>query len=348
MSTLSLPAPSDESVVLSPSWLSAAISQRYPGSQVTDVTVVERLQTVATKIRFTVTYANDVGAPEALCVKAYLHPDMQSRGSSGQQEVRFYTELAEFTGVNAPELVYGAIDPESGHGLILMKDLVAEGCVFRTALSPYTVNQAAETLDQLAQLHASAWDKDSVPGESSFTSQLEATLSWVTPERLQEHLDGLRTAGLPDSMKDGARARAAMLAVVRADAELPRTIVHGDAHAGNTYDLPDGRVGLIDWQVLRLGGWATDVAYHIGAVLDVDERERSERALLEHYLDRLAAHGVTPPTWDEAWLRYRTHLAYGYWMWAITKFVEPKIVNAFTYRLGSAASHHDTFGLLGV
>src|SRR4051812_44556978 len=33
----------------------------------------------------------------------------------------------------------------------------------------------------------------------------------------------------------------------------PHTLLHGDAHIGNTYVLPDDTVGFLDWQVLRRG-----------------------------------------------------------------------------------------------
>ena len=45
---------------------------------------------------------------------------------------------------------------------------------------------------------------------------------------------------------------------------------------------------------------------------------------------------------------YRAHLAYGYFMWAITQMVDPPIIETFTRRLGLAVADHDSFGLLGV
>jgi Phosphotransferase enzyme family len=43
----------------------------------------------------------------------------------------------------------------------------------------------------------------------------------------------------------------------------PQTFLHGDAHIGNTYVLPDNDVGFLDWQVVRRGNWSVDVGYFL-------------------------------------------------------------------------------------
>ena len=120
------PAPFDESVVLSPEWLSSTI-----GARVRAVEVVERLETVATKVRFRVEYddgdeqgsSGPGGRVDAFCVKAYFNPDMRARVGAGEPEARFYTELAPTLPIRVPPCVYAAIDPGTGHALVLMEDL---------------------------------------------------------------------------------------------------------------------------------------------------------------------------------------------------------------------------------
>jgi aminoglycoside phosphotransferase (APT) family kinase protein len=124
-------------------------------------------------------------------------------------------------------------------------------------------------------------------------------------------------------------------------------LVHGDAHAGNVYLRADGSVGIIDWQVVHRGSWACDVAYHIGAVLSVEDREKAERDLLAHYLDRLGAYGGEPPPWDAAWASYQSFLVYGYFLWAMTCFVDEQITIEFVKRLGTAVAEHDSFDIVG-
>jgi aminoglycoside phosphotransferase (APT) family kinase protein len=128
--------------------------------------------------------------------------------------------------------------------------------------------------------------------------------------------------------------------------DAPSCLVHGDAHAGNLYLTADGRPGLVDWQLLNRGHWALDVAYHIGAVLTVADRERAERDLVRHYLDRLRSYGAAAPSWEEAWRDYRRALVYGYYLWSITRRVAEPITCEFATRLGLAVAANDSFASL--
>jgi aminoglycoside/choline kinase family phosphotransferase len=268
--------------------------------------------------------------------------------STSETESSFYRELAPTLDVRVPECIYSGFDRETGHGLILMEDLVEQGCRFLTARSPYSLDQVAGSLDQLAALNAARWDDPTLLQLSYIAPRIAMISTHVTLDRLQTHLDGPRADGLPAGLRDAQRVQDAVSAVFAQASEHPRCLVHGDAHAGNLYLTPDEQVGLIDWQVLQAGWWALDVAYHVGAVLEPDQRQQSERDLLTHYLDRLGARGAPAPDWDDAWLQYRTAIAYGYYMWAITKFVDPDIITLFVQRLGAAAAQHGTYELLGV
>ena len=86
----------------------------------------------------------------------------------------------------------------------------------------------------------------------------------------------------------------------------------------------------------------------LAAVLDPDDRARSERDLVDHYLDRLAAHGGSPPERDDAWWLYRAHLPYGFFMWGITRRVVRPVIEHLTGRLGLAVAQHGSLDLLGV
>jgi aminoglycoside phosphotransferase (APT) family kinase protein len=98
----------------------------------------------------------------------------------------------------------------------------------------------------------------------------------------------------------------------------PMTLLHGDAHIGNTYVLPDGDVGFLDWQVVRRGGWSQDVGYFLVGALTEEDRRRSEAALLEEYRKALDIPANQRPSAEEAWLHYRTTPAYGLAIWLST------------------------------
>ena len=103
---------------------------------------------------------------------------------------------------------------------------------------------------------------------------------------------------------------------------------------------------MIDWQLLQRGSWALDVAYHIAAVLNVDTAEQEEWRLLREYLDRARAYGADAPDFESARTQYRCAVVWGFYLWAITRRVEPPLIEAFITRLGGAISRHQSYALL--
>ena len=75
----------------------------------------------------------------------------------------------------------------------------------------------------------------------------------------------------------------------------PTTLVHGDVRLDNIFfDSEFGRlkVKLIDWQAVRAGRGAYDIAYFMAGSLEADVRRRCQDALIETYCEALAACGV--------------------------------------------------------
>jgi aminoglycoside phosphotransferase (APT) family kinase protein len=108
-------------------------------------------------------------------------------------------------------------------------------------------------------------------------------------------------------------------ALVAALGTGPPTLLHGDVHAGNVFYVDGTRGGLLDWQLSLRGNWSLDVGYLLSTALTPEQRATHERDLLRGYLSRLSAAGVPdPPTFDDAWPRYRQSVLYGIAMWLIT------------------------------
>jgi aminoglycoside phosphotransferase (APT) family kinase protein len=105
---------------------------------------------------------------------------------------------------------------------------------------------------------------------------------------------------------------------VRASDTGTMTLLHGDAHVGNTYLLPGNAVGFYDWQHPRIGSWEHDVGYFLVSALAIEDRRSHERELIDRYLAGLAKTGVQVPSHAEAWLRYRRTPAYGLGVWLTT------------------------------
>ncbi|WP_288047813.1 phosphotransferase [Nocardia sp.] len=339
------PAPFDDAVVLSPGWLTDVLAQRYPGAVVTRAAVVERIETVATKVRFRVEYAERTDAPNALCAKGYFDPALRR---PVRTEADFYRVMADRLPVRTPPCEYAAVDETTGHGLIVLHDLVATGARFLDPMVGYSARQALATLDQLATLHAATWEADDAALRRLFPPRLASLAGHVGVERLQKLLDDGRAQGISSATRRADRLLAAMAVLDRSVTENPVCLVHGDLHTGNIYEQADGSPGLIDWQVVQCGTWALDVSYHLATVLDSDELARDERRLLDHYLDRLAAYGGIPPDRETAWRMYRASLPYGLFLWAITRAVARPIIDHLTGRLARAVERHRSLDLLAV
>lgn len=346
------PAPTDLDRVLSPEWLTQVLGGIYRGVEVEAIRIVETFVTVATKVRFEVQYRNrPADVPTQFCVKGFFGEPGAAFMSSGasETEVNFYKFLAPTLNVRLPNCIYAQIDPATRHGLILMLDMVPAGARFLTALEPYSVDQAAASLDQLAALNAQYWngkDFDKLPWLKPQLEQL-AHKQVMPVEMLNGLLEGARGQGIDPPIKDGARIYRGLVALAGSPEASRPCILHGDCHAGNVFETAQG-TGLIDWQLTQRGCWALDASYHIAAVLTVEARAQNERDLLAHYLERLRVHGAEPPGWEEAWKLYRQSLVYGYFLWSITRRVAEPITIEFVQRLGRAVMEHDSFGLLDV
>jgi thiamine kinase-like enzyme len=229
-----------------------------------------------------------------------------------------------------------------------MRDVIAADGGFCTALTPFTPSEAADGLEQLAQLHSSTPENSpafAFGWARSFLDQISQK-PIIPQSALQDLLDGSRGLRLNPAMRDAARLQAALERLAAQVRHGPLCLVHGDAHAGNVYRQADGRLGLVDWQILQKGSWAQDVAYHLAAVLTPEDRRRHERDLLNEYIASLKAIGGPDIDRTTAWHHYRAAMVYGLYLWAITRKVDPEITDTFVYRLGTAVDDLEAFKLL--
>jgi hypothetical protein len=332
---------------LEPAWLSAALVGVSQGAPVQAVEVLEVIRTVATKVRFAVTFA---GRDErrAFCLKGFLDVDgaMAAGGATTVLEADFYRDIAARVALRAPPCVATIIDRAAPRGIVIMRDLITDGARFCSALEAFSADQAARSLEQLALLHAAPGLLEGRPWIGPRLAQL-ANAQYVPQPLLQEMLNGPRGEGLPARTRDAGLLIAGVKTLAVEDTSRPQTLVHGDYHAGNVYQTADGP-GMIDWQLLQKGSWVLDAAYHINAVCDVAVAELEERRLLAHYLDFARGLGCPVPAEQEAWAAYRAAVVYGYYLWSITRRVDPAIINVFVNRLGNAVTRHESFALLGL
>jgi len=347
VSRLFVQVPSSLDEVLEADWLSEALRSHHVGCVVRSAAVRDSRATVASKHFLTVDY-RDPGsppAPERLCVKAYFG-EAHGRSRAGESEARFYRDCAPSTSTRIPACSYVGLDEGSGSSILILEDLNAAGATPLDALHRFTPELSAATLRQLAHLHAETWDNARLY-ESWLSPRMLSLAQNLSDDRLQELLDRPRGDGLSRAARTATRVRAAMRTLGGLPESSPSCMLHGDTHAGNIFDSTRGP-GLLDWQLVQRGSWATDVAYHISSVLETDVRRQSEWDLLAGYLRCLGELGVPTPSWDSAVASYRQHLAYGLFLWSMTQFTTENLTAPTLQRIGLAVEDHATFELLGV
>jgi hypothetical protein len=339
---MAVPASLEE--VLSPAWLTAALGARYPGIEVVAVDPGPVVSRISTNARFRIECAGPLpdGLPADLCVKGYFSEYGQSPIHVGALETTFYRDLAERTGVHTLRSHHAEVDESTGGCVVISEDVVAQGATFLDSLSPFSPDDAARSLEELATLHAATWMAPDV-----------ATADWLTPwfpllgavrgiPEISANFEGPIGAGVPERARDAPRLRAAFTAVADESAGAePWCVVHADPHVANWFRATDGRPGIVDWQLVQRGPWYVDVGYHLASALTVEDRRAHEQDLVHHYLDVLGTGGVPVPPDDQVWAGLRRGMVHGFYLWGITQLVDPPITTAMLERIGTAVADHD-------
>jgi hypothetical protein len=229
-----------------------------------------------------------------------------------EAETRFYLELADEIPIRIPRAVSARHRPWTFE--LVIEDLVGAGCTLLPPGASLSLDQARQVLEALAALHATFWGDP----------RLDGRLAWLTDLRRREVALGNRLArpmmalGLvragplvPPAIRDGARRYAAERARISGLlAEGPRTVIHHDCHPGNLFWTPEGEPGLLDWQLVRTGSWASDVAYLLAAGLTTPDRRAHGTELLRHYLAALP--DAIRPDEEHAGVHVQRHTAYAF------------------------------------
>jgi hypothetical protein len=343
---------------LTPEWLTEAMSQRCPGITVASVTVDGIIWGTATKILVDVSYVGDaaaLGMPNKLCIKGEfderVRKTLAAMTMTGTQvEALFYNDLGPELGVPLPRHWFGGSEP--GMGILILDNLSAVNATFGAPTQPWRPELVGRALDILATVHGSTWDKsfadvDWLPVGPTAIRQANEYL--MSDAHWSSHFGNPEVFQLPLGLKDRERCLAGLHAMWRYDDAHAFSLIHGDAHLGNTCIDAEGRPFFIDWAGPCRSCWAFDVANFMVGALTVPDRRASEQELLRGYLTGLAAHGGPVIPWSEAWDDYRRHILNGLIWPTVPPTMQPlENVRAMGERYTTALLDHDTLGLLGV
>ncbi|MBT4521971.1 MAG: phosphotransferase [Halieaceae bacterium] len=345
---------------LSAALLTEALSELHPQVEVDSFDVIECINcdsgfaSTADRILLDLHYRpnKDQGLPTRVILKTMLETP-HAPGEMFDAEVRFYRELRPHLNIVAPHVYAAVFDSSSGQFGVIMEDLTLRNAIFPDVTTPVTLDQVRSLIGNLAEIHARLWQ----------SPRLDSDLSWLcTPASggmsdffrnifplIESHLNNepWRQEMLRPLDRSPQALFCAMLTLQETVLENgPRTLLHGDTHQGNTFLLPDGSVGLLDFQLTMQGCFSRDLTYYITTALDIEQRRHNESDLIRFYLDELHRRGVaSPPNFDSAWLLHRQAALWGLvigWMTCPTRNYGKEITELNLQRLIAAVLDLET------
>jgi hypothetical protein len=286
------------------------------GRRVESVTILAGEAGTSSRARLALTGA---GVPDSVFVKLSAATAatrmLGELARLGETEARFYGGLACRLGDGVPRSHGATFDPVTGRYLVVLEDMTTTPCQFADTLHPLSVDQMASLMEVLAGLHGAFWGR--LPGKSGGGGEFGWLMApstdpanLLTPSLMK--MSARKLAGRTTIPIESGRFlwENYQVATEMVDAG-PHTVLHGDAHPGNTY-FRDGAAGLLDWQVVRRGHASRDLTYTLVLGLPTIQRRAAERDLLDVYRTALLASGGPDLDRDELWRRYRQAVTYAF------------------------------------
>ncbi|CDO31332.1 aminoglycoside phosphotransferase [Mycolicibacterium vulneris] len=299
---------------LTPQMLTSLLRQSHPGVTVTDIRVRRTWQGTTSHLHLDVDYDSpENGLPRQLFVKTQLSTvhnlpasvdESLSEGGGGtvllDDETRFYRDLRNDLDVETMTTYFADHLDGPSQFLVVGEDITLRGARVPDAVAGLSVEQADQLLATLSRVHAPFWESPRL--------REEGDLAWLQHPQTGGFAQFLRTNGfqiirafleipykkelLDAAGEDADSMEAAFWALQASVAAGPVTLLHGDPHPRNTYTLPGGQMGVLDWQLVRRGSWSHDVGYALIGALPPELRRSHERELLDNYRARLTEAGV--------------------------------------------------------
>ncbi len=330
---------------ITPEWMTQVVAARHPGAKVSAVKRIGGSDGTSSRALFELQYSEGRG-PKTLFAK--------TKGNALRRFFQWATENAFIEGrlvesgaclpLEHPVFYYGAVDYLRLNDMIIMENVIERGAVLNDATRPLTVATVAQGLEGLATLHSRYW---------RFSKATDPQLGWVRPWTASRSFKALVKLGctrgiprlreqLPDDVAALGPEGMVNMWTRQMDSgnSAAATLLHGDAHVGNTYTLPDGDLGFFDWGVVRKGHWSYDVGYFIISALDENDRRHFAQDLVECYRKALDVPRDDRMSSADAWLRFRSSPPYGLAIWVTTgaedQYQRPEICTRLAARFASA------------
>jgi len=296
-------------------WLVEVLANSVSGAKLEKLITVDEHSGMTSRKKWSLEWnatGREAKLPASIFVKATpaepAHREMLAVLHMHEIESKFYKLIQPEIPDLAPKAYYAASYP-GGRFLILLEDLEASGCKPYWAKDNVSIDHIRAVTITLAKLHAKYWESSRLVGDLSWVRPRTRRYGWKWLSALTSDVRRVFPEKADDSIFPKELADLLQLWDQNADRvfdyfeRLPRTVLHGDSHVGNTFSYPDGSAGLFDWQVMFSGHGLRDIAYFMLSAITHDMRKVHEKELFELYLETLAENGVKLKK-DPAWNNY--------------------------------------------
>lgn len=354
-------------------YLTGLVSEIRPGIHVESVDILrvrgygdaDNELSVSTSDQISMELKYNQGAPNdlptRLLAKMSFAEDMECSNPElealFENEVLFYNRIRPDLSIETPLGLGGAYDAHNKRFILLMEDLSPRSPHINSMMNDDDFAVVEAVLDTYARLHATYWESPRFQTDMAWVqNQVSGSIEQMFDGSIRQHVinEMQRERFKTEFAQELGMTEEEMFfgekALKRHHATFPQTFLHGDAHFANTYVLPDGTGGLLDWQVSTSGFYMFDICYFIQTALSVEGRRNKERELLAFYHDRLRAHGVVnAPDAETAWLEYRRSLHHGFylgWLTAPRENYGWEVMVTGNHRTKAACMDHDSRKLI--
>jgi aminoglycoside phosphotransferase (APT) family kinase protein len=293
---------------LTPQWLTTAL-----GVSVSDVRAERIAQDSGFSSLLYRMHISGDGTPATLIAK--LPAESEARGAMEllggyRRELAFYQQVAGRAPMQTPRVYTARMVAGTADFVLLMEDL--KDWDNADHLAGLSMRQARICIDALAGLHAWSTDDANAGALEGFpnidTPIARDLLVPAFGPGWQIYLaeSGTTVSSAVTQLAEQFTEHAAEALQALTERSM---LLHGDIRADNLFFDGD-RLKVVDFQFASRGVGAADVAYLISQGLPTEVRRGHDEALVREYLDRLAEHGVSDYSFDEAWRHYRFAVAY--------------------------------------
>ncbi len=268
--------------------------------------------------KLVLTYEGNAGEAPATVIAKYSSQNETNREIANQynlpeRETRYIAELDRLTEARTPRAYCSLL--QGNKFLILMEDMT--DYEVGSQVKGADLRQSELAIDELAKLHSAFWEKvddlDWVPHiANSYHADNMKNLADIGFDAVLEKFADFVPASFRDFKQDYLSAIRNLQAYMDS---APVTLVHGDYRMENLlYGCKPGHdpVAIIDWQGPLIARGMNDVALFLAQSTKTEVRREHERALLQRYLDGLAAGGVKGLSFDALWESYRHAVLYSW------------------------------------